>query len=98
MFVSIYNLFTNPSKSEDKKDFGVFMTELQDPAKRESIEKITIQPKPNNTAKYIVQYKGQPRKTVTQGEYFGETTASFRALGFKNYTVEPKEESTFWQS
>ncbi len=98
MFVSIYNLFTNPSKSENKKDFGQFWGELADPAKRDAIEKITIQPKANNTAKYIVQYKGDKTKTVTQGEFFGETTTHLRELGIKNYTVETKDESPFWQS
>jgi cell division protease FtsH len=97
MFVSIYHLFTNPTKGEDKKDFGAFMTELSDPTARQNIEKVTIQPQSNNSAKYAIQYKNQPKKTITQGEYFGETTTRFRDLGI-NYSVELKQENTFWAS
>ncbi|MBI4508721.1 MAG: ATP-dependent zinc metalloprotease FtsH [Deltaproteobacteria bacterium] len=98
MFASIYNLFASPGKGEDKKDFGTFMVEIKDDAQRQKIEKVTIQPRANgNSAKYVIQYKGVPRKTVTQGEFFGETTAKFRELGV-NYAVEAKEESAFWQS
>jgi cell division protease FtsH len=93
----MYNWFSGQSKAEEKKDFGVFMAEVQDPAKRQAIEKITIQPRSNNSARFLVKYKGQPQRTVTQGEYFGETTSKFREFGV-NYTVEAKEEGTFWQS
>src|SRR5688572_19989236 len=101
MFVSIYNLFTNPGKAEDKKDFGTFVSEINDPAQREvqrqKIKKITVQPRANNSAKYIVEYNGAQRKTVMQGPYFDSIVEKFRELGI-NYTVEAKEESTFWQS
>ena len=40
MFVCIYHLFTNPSKGEDKKDFGAFMTEVEDMTARSKIEKV----------------------------------------------------------
>jgi cell division protease FtsH len=43
----------------------------------------------------MVEYQGNQRKVVTQGEFFGETTTRFRELGV-NYTVEAKEESGFW--
>ena len=96
-FVVVYNVFTNPGRGEDRKDFGTFMAEVADPAERQKIERVVIQPHTNNSARYVVQYKGIPRKTVTQGEFFGETTARFRDLGM-NYSVESKEENTFWQS
>src|SRR5688500_10270023 len=87
MFVSIYNLFTNPSKSEDKKDFGTFMSQIANQSERDKIKKIVIQPRANNSAKYTVEYKDpQLRKTVTQGEFFGETTTRFHDLGL-NYAV-----------
>ena len=99
MFVSIYKLFTNPTKGEQKVDFGVFLAELADPAqkeKKDQIEKITIQPRGNNTARYVIAYRGQQQKVVTQGAYFGETTERFEKLGIKNYSVELKEEPSFW--
>ena len=97
MFVSVYNLFTNPGRAEDKKDFGTFMAEVKDPTQRGRIKKITIQPRANNSAKYVVEYSNQQRKTVTMGEYPGETTELFREANI-NYTVESKEDSTFWQT
>src|SRR5688572_24365600 len=97
MFVTIYHLFTNPSKGEDKKDFGAFLAEVSDPSARQKIEKVTIQPRSNNSAKYVIQYKNQPKKTITQGEFFGETTTRFRDLGV-NYSVDLKDENTFWAS
>jgi len=97
MFVSVYYMFTNPSKGEDKKDFGQFMAEVQSPQDRTKIEKVTIQPRGNNTARFVIQYHNQPRKTVTQGEFFAETTHSFAAAGI-NYTIDLKEENTFWAS
>ncbi len=98
MFVTIYNLFQGTGKGEDKKEFGVFITEMKDPQKRESIKKLTIQPRANNTARYVVEYKENPKKTVVQGEFSGETAQFFRDSGFTAYTIESKEESTFWQS
>ncbi len=95
MFVSIYHLFTNPTKGEDKKDFGTFMAEIDDPAKAAAIDKVIITPHQNNSAKYVIHYKNQARQAVTQGEFFGETTARFTHAQV-NYSVDLKEESTFW--
>jgi cell division protease FtsH len=95
MFVSVYYMFTNPSKGEDKKDFGQFMAEVSNPLDRAKIEKVIIQPKANNSGRYVIQYHNQAKKTITQGEFFGETVAKFRELGI-NYSVDLKEENTFW--
>ncbi|HKA86966.1 MAG TPA: ATP-dependent zinc metalloprotease FtsH [Haliangiales bacterium] len=97
MFVSIYHLFTNPGKGEEKQDFGQFVEEIKNPEKRAQIDKITIQPRGNNSAKYVILYKNSQKKTVTQGEYFDSTTELFRNNGV-NYSVDLKEESTFWAS
>jgi cell division protease FtsH len=97
MFVSIYHLFTNPGKGEDKQDFGQFVEEIKNPEKRAQIDKITIQPRGNNSAKYVIMYKNSQKKTVTQGEYFDSTTELFRHNQV-NYSVDLKEESTFWAS
>jgi cell division protease FtsH len=95
---SMYSFFTNPTKGEDKKDFSAFMAEVTDPAARAKIEKVTIQPRPNNNvAKYTIAYKGVPKKAVAQGEYFEATTTRLRDAGV-NYAVEAKEENSFWQS
>ena len=100
MFVMLWQVFNSSGKGEDKKDFGVLMSELQDPAQRENIKKLTIQPRATGTtAKYIVEYKDDPtKKTVVQGEFSGETSKMIRDTGFTNYAVEGKDESTFWQS
>jgi cell division protease FtsH len=97
MFVAIYQLFTNPSKGEDKQDFGQFLAEIAKPELRAGIDKVTIQPRGNNSAKYVVFYKNTQKKVVTQGEYFDSTTSRFRELGI-NYSVDLKEDSNFWAS
>jgi cell division protease FtsH len=97
MFVVLWQFFGSTGKTEDKKDFGVLMSELQDPAKREAIQKLTIQPRSSGTtAKYIVEYKNKT-KQVVQGEFSGETSKMIRDTGFTSYAVEGKDESTFWQ-
>lgn len=96
MFVSIYHLFTNPGKGEGKKEFGTFIDEISDPDKAAAIDKVTIQPHQNNSAKYVISYKNNPtHTTVTQGEYFGDTLDRLRKAKV-NYSVDLKEESTFW--
>jgi cell division protease FtsH len=97
MFVSIYHLFTTPGKGENRKDFGVVMKEDLTPAMKGEIERVVIQPRGNNTAKFVIKYKNpQKAPVVTQGEYFEETTARLRDADIP-YAVEAKEESTFWQ-
>jgi cell division protease FtsH len=98
MFVTIYNLFTSPGKSEDKKSFGTFMEELKDPQKRAQMKKVTVQPRANNTATYIVEYKDNTKKTKISGAFGDDTMAYFREIGFVDYTIENKEESNFWPS
>jgi cell division protease FtsH len=98
MFVTIYNLFTSPGRGEDKKPFGAFTEELKDPQRRATIKKVTIQPRANNTATYIVEYKDNPKKTKIQGAFGDDMMGFLREVGFTDYTVESKEDSTFWQS
>ncbi|MFH0903286.1 MAG: ATP-dependent zinc metalloprotease FtsH [Pseudomonadota bacterium] len=97
LFVGVWKLFANPARAEERKDFGTFMAELADPAQRQRVERVVIQPRPNNNAKYVVHYKDAPRKTVTQGEFFGETVERFRELKV-NYAIEAKDENSLWQS
>ncbi len=98
MFVTIYNLFQGNSRGEDKKEFGSFMAEMSDPAKVANVKKVTIQQRPNNTARYVVEYKDNPKKTVVQGAFTSKTEETFAKSGFTNYSVEAKEDSPFWQS
>jgi cell division protease FtsH len=99
MFVTIYNLFQTGGRGEDKKDYGTFLTEMSDPVKVANIKKITIQQRPNSTsAKYIVEYKDSPKKTVVQGNFAAKAEDVLEKSHFNNYSVETKDDSPFWQS
>ena len=39
----------------DKQDFGAFMAQLQDPAARQRILKVTVSPRPANSASYVIE-------------------------------------------
>src|SRR5688572_6731731 len=95
MFVSIYNLFTDTGSKQDKTDFNTFKGWINNPEKAKEIEKVEIQPKGRDDARYVVTLRGTTTKTVTHGEFFPHVT---EALSRNNvqYTVESKEESSFW--
>ncbi len=89
MFVSIYNLFTAPTKEEEKQDFSVFIATVE--RNPERVKKVTVK-----GTHYTIEYDGEKVKSTGQ-----ELDSKLREkLDKANipYAIEPKEEGSFWQS
>ena len=100
MFVGIYKLFTGDGTKETERDVSWLKTELASQERAKSIEKVEIQPKGRDDAKFVVSYKAGGDKTVVNGPYAGAGNDITVALD-KNqisWTVKSKEESAFWQT
>jgi cell division protease FtsH len=100
MFVSIWHLFTNEGKEPEEKDVIAFKAEITDVEKAKLIEKVEIQPKGRDDARYIVSYRSGAPKTVVNGPYTGAGNDITNALDTRgvSWSVKSKEESAFWQS
>ena len=98
MFVSIYQMFADQTLRDEPRDFSQIKAEIVDVEKAKRIELILIQPEGNNSAKYIVKYKGQDQtRAVATGPYFEDI---FGVLQQSNvpYRIDTKEQDSFWQS
>jgi cell division protease FtsH len=100
MFVSVYRLFTDTGGKDEDKNVKDLQALLASPETAKNIEKVVVQPRGNDSAKYIVHYKNGDNKTVVLGPYDGGGNSLTEALSVNgiNWTVEPKEKSTFWES
>ncbi len=100
MFVSVYQLFTNTGEGDDEKNVKDLHDLVSSPATAKTIEKVVVQPRGNDSAKYVVHYQNGGKKTVVLGPYNGAGNEITKALNVNEvpWTVEPKEESTFWES
>jgi cell division protease FtsH len=100
MFVGIYKLFTGDGSKEEERDVSWLKAELNNAEKGTTIDKVEIQPKGRDDAKYVVSYKSGGAKTIVNGPYSGAGNDITVALD-KNqipWTVRSKEESAFWQT
>jgi cell division protease FtsH len=94
MFVSIYSMFTDSSSKETELNVTEFHKKLVN--KDEAIEKITIEPRGHDDARYIVTMKsGSPAKQVVYAEFPGSLTKDIRDAGIP-YSVKSKDESSIW--
>jgi cell division protease FtsH len=100
MFVSIYHLFTDSGTKEEEKDVTAFKAELVDPEKAKAIEKVAVEPRGRDDARYLVTYRAGGPKAVVNGPYTGAGNDITKALDQHgiSWTVKAKEESAFWQS
>ena len=100
MFVSIYHLFTEGGTKDEEKDVTAFKAEIADTEKVKTIEKVAIEPRGRDDARYVVTYRAGGPKTVVNGPYSGAGNEITRALDAQGITwsVKAKEESAFWQS
>jgi cell division protease FtsH len=100
MFVGIYKLFTGDGSKEEERDVAWLKAELADEKRAEKVDKIEIQPKGRDDAKYVVSYKAGGSKTVVHGPYSGAGNDITAALDKRQiqWTVHSKEESAFWQT
>ena len=100
MFVGIYKLFTGDGSKEQEQNVTWLKGELANAEQVKAIDKVEIQPKGRDDAKYVVTYKSGGDKTVVHGPYSGAGNDITTALD-KNkiqWSVRSKEESAFWQT
>jgi cell division protease FtsH len=100
MFVGIYKLFTGDGSKEEERDVAWLKAELSSAERAKTIDKVEIQPKGRDDAKYVVTYKSGGSKTVVHGPYSGAGNDITVGLD-KNqvqWSVRSKEESAFWQT
>ncbi|HTE53636.1 MAG TPA: ATP-dependent zinc metalloprotease FtsH [Kofleriaceae bacterium] len=100
MFVLIYKLFTGDGTKEEERDVSWLKAELSNAEKVATIDKIEIQPKGRDDAKFVITYKAGGNKTIVNGPYSGAGNDITSALD-KNqipWSVRSKDESTVWQT
>jgi cell division protease FtsH len=97
MFVSIYSMFTDSSSKERELDVTTFQGYLTKPDEANRIEKITVEPRGHDDARYVLTMRnGSPAaKQVVYAEFPGTLTKEIRDAGIA-YTVKSKDESSIW--
>jgi cell division protease FtsH len=96
MFVSIYSMFTDSSSKEKDLDVTTFQAQLVNKEDAARIERITIEPRGPNDARYVVTMKNtNPAKQVVYAEFPGKLTEDIRGAGIP-YSVKSKDESSIW--
>jgi cell division protease FtsH len=96
MFVSIYSMFTDSSSKEKELDVTTFQNQLVNKEDAARIEKITIEPRGHDDARYVVQMKNAtPAKQVVYAEFPGTLTKDIRDANIP-YSVKSKDESSIW--
>jgi len=93
MFVSIYSMFTDSSSKTTPIDVTTFRQEIQSPDKRKDIEKIEIEPRGHEDARYTI--KRPTGVEVAYAEFPGTITKEIYEAGLK-YEVKSKDESSIW--
>jgi len=95
MFVSIYSMFTDSSSKEKEVDVTAFRAEISNKDKAKDIEKIRIEPRGHDDARYVVTRKSNSTKEVVHAEFPGTITKEIYEAAIP-YEVKSKEESSFW--
>jgi cell division protease FtsH len=95
MFVSIYSMFTDSSSKEKELDVTTFQAQLVNKEDAQKIEKIAVEPRGHDDARYVVTMKNATAKTVVYAEFPGTLTKDIRDAGIP-YSVKSKDESSIW--
>src|SRR4051812_5997132 len=95
MFVSIYSMFTDSSSKEKEIDVTTFQRRLTDPDAAGLIEKISIEPRGHDDARYVLTMKNTTPKEVVYAEFPGTLTKEIRDAKIA-YSVKSKDESSIW--
>ncbi|MFN0245679.1 MAG: ATP-dependent zinc metalloprotease FtsH [Kofleriaceae bacterium] len=95
MFVSIYSMFTDSSSKEKEIDVTAFRGMLAKPEEAAKIEKIAIEPRGHDDARYVVTIKGDSTKKVVYAEFPGTITKDIYDANI-GYTVKSKDDSSIW--
>ena len=89
MFVSIYNLFTAPTKEEEKQDFSAFIAKVE--KNPEQIKKVTVK-----GTQYTIEYEDEKYRST--GQAMDSKLREKLDKANIPYAIEAKEENSFWQS
>src|SRR5262245_53225997 len=97
MFVSIYSMFTDSSTKEKPWDATSFRATLNNKQDAPNIDKIEIEPRGHDDARYLITDKRDPQgqKKVVYAEFPGQITQEIYAAGIQ-YTVKSKDDSSIW--
>ena len=89
MFVSIYNLFTAPTKEEEKQDFSTFIAKIE--RNPEQIKKVTVK-----GTLYTIEYADEKYRST--GQPLDSKLREKLDKANIPYAIEAPEENSFWQS
>jgi cell division protease FtsH len=95
MFVSIYSMFTDSSSKERPMDVTAFRGEIANKEKVKDIQKVEIEPRGHDDARYVVSYRSNNIKAVVNAEFPGDITKEIYGAGIA-YEVKSKDESSIW--
>jgi cell division protease FtsH len=94
MFVSIYSMFTDSSSKEKEIDALAFHSLLTNKEEASKIEKIQVEERGQNSARYVVSMKNDTVKKVVYGDYDG-LVKEVKESGVP-YSTKIKDESSIW--
>jgi cell division protease FtsH len=97
MFVSIYSMFTDGGAKEKAYDGGAtaFISDIQNKDKAKDIEKIQVEPRGHDDARYVIAYRNKGERAIVNAEFPGTITKEIRDAGIA-YEVKSKDESSIW--
>jgi cell division protease FtsH len=94
MFVSIYSMFTGSSSKADEIDVATFKAEIADKDRAKRIEKVVVEPRGRNDARYVVTYTDK-KVAVVYGEFPENLPDAMSTAGIQ-YAVKAKDDSSIW--
>jgi cell division protease FtsH len=95
MFVSIYSMFTDSSSKEKEIGANQFHALLLNKDEVAKMEKISIEDRGPNTAKFVISMHSDTTKRVVYAESSGKIIDEIIASGV-DYTKKTKDESSIW--
>ena len=96
MFVSIYSMFTDSSSKETELNATKFQELLMNKEEaQQTIQKIAIEPRGHDDARYVLTMKSSSAKQVVYAEFPGTLTKDIRDAKVE-YSVKSKDESSIW--
>jgi cell division protease FtsH len=100
MFVGIYKLFTGDTNQPETQDVAWLKAELATEDRAKNVDKVEIQPKGRDDARYLLSYKNSSNRVEVFGPYAGAGNDITTALDKHSisWTVKSKDESAFWQT
>ncbi|HSN25225.1 MAG TPA: ATP-dependent metallopeptidase FtsH/Yme1/Tma family protein, partial [Kofleriaceae bacterium] len=96
MFVSIYSMFTDSSSKEKEVDANQFHAMLANKDDVAKMEKISIEERGRNSAKYTISMRNDSTKKVVYAELTPELMKEIVSSGVVYNGPKTKEESSVW--